>query len=401
MKSKLLLFTAAGFSIDFLDSKIKSKPQLTTSFLTKLITDTNFFEEEVFEKLLENYDHNLVSKEGLFEDCILLIDKYANLLKIVKSEIIEVDINFEHLIFLSELVSDTNKNGLKGETIIDYKFKSLVLENKVIDKISFDLEETLKIKALILSIFYSCFQINENKDKLKQFYYYLKRNFDVNYYTINYDLVLEESIDNIETENFNHLHGQINLVKGEVVISKNEAFISRTGQDIASILNYKVSEIGIGSYNSWDFRHDSDMITGLDKSTKMLNDHYSEAFHKFIIDAYSSDVLVIIGYSFCDYHINSVFRNCIHKYKKVIIVDRVKDSIEFDKKIDNFFSKILGNYWSNEIPKWIEINDFERTELEMGILDFKLIDESISYPDIVFHLNGTLDFIEKNDSTTI
>jgi hypothetical protein len=143
------------------------------------------------------------------------------------------------------------------------------------------------------------------------------------------------------------------------------------------------------------------MITGLDKSTKMLNDHYARAYHKFVIDAYSSNELIIIGYSFSDYHINSVFRNCVYENKeltKLIIVDNATINSEVEKKIETFFIKILSNYWNNKLGDWIEIRNFERTKIDNGIFGFKLKNQLIPFPIIEFHLNGTLDFIEKYKS---
>jgi hypothetical protein len=57
-KSNLLLLTGAGFSIDFLDSNFKEK--LTTDFLTKLITNTKFF-NEIFKDL----DNEEINKDSI------------------------------------------------------------------------------------------------------------------------------------------------------------------------------------------------------------------------------------------------------------------------------------------------------------------------------------------------
>lgn len=403
MKEKLILFTAAGFSIDFLEPKTESKEKLTTDFITKVITDYSFFKDEVFDCIKEQLGNKL-DEESYLNDCKAIINKYSELYEIAKNEPGVEDIqnlNFEHLIYLSELISDTKKEELKGNILIEHKLKPIVLSNKF-DNPDFTLNETLKIKALILNVIYAYFKLRSNEsEELRN---YFKKLFsiykEVKYHTLNYDLVIEDSIDdfrkNRERDNndnknyyFNHLHGQVNLVSAKYLIGAESAFNHRAGS-----MNSIVEEIGTGNFDTHENRHDFDMITGFDKSTKMLNDHYNKAYNKFVLDYHTSNEIIIIGYSFNDKHINNVLRANIRNYKKVIIVDYLKyeerNRNEIFRRIYFIFLQIWDSYF-----EYASVNSYQ---LKNSIDNSEITNiyyHNEGEVEFEFHFDGCINFIKS------
>ncbi len=404
MEKKLILFTAAGFSIDFLEPKTESKEKLTTDFITKVITDYNFFKDEVFNCIKEQLVN--IDEDSYLNDCRALINKYSELYKIAKNELGVQDsnnLNFEHLIYLSELISDTKKGELKGDILIEYKLKPIVLSNKF-DNPNFTLNETLKIKALILYVIYAYFRLrsNESEELKKYFKKLLSIDNEVKYHTLNYDLVIEDSVEdpinyfrkiNKRYSNnnyyFNHLHGQINLVSAKYLEGAKPAFDHRTGS-----MNSIVSEIGTGNFDSHENRHDFDMITGFDKSTKMLNDHYNKAYTKFVLDYHASNEIIIIGYSFNDKHINNILRANIRNYKKVIIVDYLrveeKKKEEFFRKIYLIFLQIWDSYLEHA-----SVNSYQLKNTIYNSEITNIYYHKEGEVEFEFHFDGCISFIKS------
>ncbi|MES2382648.1 MAG: SIR2 family protein [Bacteroidota bacterium] len=402
MKEKLILFTAAGFSIDFLEPKTESKEKLTTDFITKVITDYSFFKDEVFDCIKEQLGNKL-DKESYLNDCKAIINKYSELYEIAKNELGVEDtknLNFEHLIYLSELISDTKKGELKGTILIEHKLKPIVLSNKF-DNPDFTLNETLKIKALILNVIYAYFKLRSNEsDVLQSYFKKICSIYEFKYHTLNYDLVIENSIndfrknterDNNDNKNyyFNHLHGQIDLVSAKYLIGAEPAFNHRAGS-----MNSIVKEIGTGNFDSHENRHDFDMITGFDKSTKMLNDHYNKAYNKFVLDYHTSNEIIIIGYSFNDKHINNILRANIRNYKKVIIVDYLKleerTNDEIFRKIYFIFLQIWDNYLN-----YTSVNSDKLKNLIYHSEITNIYYHKEEEVEFEFHFDGCISFIKS------
>lgn len=100
------------------------------------------------------------------------------------------------------------------------------------------------------------------------------------------------------------------------------------------------------------------ILTGLDKNSRILNKPNFEFLLRFFLDCHNADLLMIIGYSYSDIHINrSIGRYCNDDNKKLIMID----SIEYKNQNSGYpfkwgnFNNILGNltkdYFPNTLPK--------------------------------------------------
>lgn len=370
-KSNLLLLTGAGFSIDFLDSNFKEK--LTTDFLTKLITNTKFF-NEIFKDL----DNEEINKDSIKNT----IKKYKKVFKDkrLQNQISnENKINFEQLIYYSELINGTNEEESRYYNNPGGKIFAYALKPKF--KIAFSIDDIKIIKSLILQVISKCFQLNKkNAFKLKQFNALLLKNKTLLYHTLNYDLVYEKAIQNSQIE-CNHIHGQVNLVANKFEVDDYLAEENRH-----SILS------GITVSNSNEYLYDFDMITGYDKPSKLMNDYYSKAYQKFILDTQSSKEIIIIGYSFNDEHINCVLRNNLPIYQKIRIVGFEFKEENYNDAAYSIINKIFNNGIHNTEIDYNEV-DLKKNNSEGYNFTKRFSDEKEI--NIEFYFSGTMHFIEK------
>lgn len=157
----------------------------------------------------------------------------------------------------------------------------------------------------------------------------LNKKFEsISYYTTNYDEILPSVINSeyscLETtqsykiEQFSNLHGSIHLCKkwgGQTydVIHTDEV----------STLNNALSIDG-GNPNELMFF--SPIITGRNKTQRLMDKHFNRSIVSFANDLSECAVLIIIGYSFSDPHINMLIKEYISFDKtKVLVVDKLSN----------------------------------------------------------------------------
>jgi hypothetical protein len=77
----------------------------------------------------------------------------------------------------------------------------------------------------------------------------------------------------------------------------------------------------------------SNIITGLNKSSRILTNPYLQFYHRFFQDCLSANKIFIIGYSFGDAHINYAIRNAseINRNLKIIFISYDSDIAEYSK----------------------------------------------------------------------
>ena len=67
-------------------------------------------------------------------------------------------------------------------------------------------------------------------------------------------------------------------------------------------------------------RHNSNIITGFNKSSKILTNPYSHFYLRFSLDCLNADKIYIIGYSFSDFHINNAIKTALLANSKLKIL---------------------------------------------------------------------------------
>lgn len=168
----------------------------------------------------------------------------------------------------------------------------------------------------------------------------LNKKFEsISYYTTNYDEVLPyvinseysclETTQSYNIEQFSNLHGSIHLCK---------KWIGQTYDvihtDTTCILDYALPNDGGNPNELMIF---SPIITGRNKTQRLMDKHFSRSIVSFANDLSECAVLIIIGYSFSDPHINMLIKEYTSFDKtKVLVVDKLSNVYE-----SSLFNKLI------------------------------------------------------------
>lgn len=182
------------------------------------------------------------------------------------------------------------------------------------------------INAIIKEIYdYEVFayqpQNERTNNQLKTFFEYLQGEYScINIYTLNYDEVLPRILGlsasccslNGETFNydvsFSHKKRMTYLnLHGSIHISNRMCgwFRRVIHNELPQYLNMAHGLQGGNPHERLLF---SPIITGYEKSQRILSEHFSFALHSFVNDLSQCNTFLSIGYSFSDPHINTVVR---------------------------------------------------------------------------------------------
>jgi hypothetical protein len=89
----------------------------------------------------------------------------------------------------------------------------------------------------------------------------------------------------------------------------------------------------------------TNIITGLNKSSRILNTPFAQFYNKFFSDCYSADLIITIGYSYSDIHLNNPL---INSKTRIIIVGyddygNINYPIQFAKDIFREYNPGFGD----------------------------------------------------------
>lgn len=133
-------------------------------------------------------------------------------------------------------------------------------------------------------------------------------------------------LDNNEKTRIMHLHGSV--LYGHLTTSDNRSIFEDDYNDLFLYPAYKdayptwFNRSGFTS-QSHDEAHIGPIITGLKKTDKLLPYPYSTYYYQLQKSLLENDRLLIIGYSFGDYHINSLLERVIRNHgakRKIVII---------------------------------------------------------------------------------
>lgn len=168
----------------------------------------------------------------------------------------------------------------------------------------------------------------------------LNKKFEnISYYTTNYDEILPyvinseysclEATKSYNIEQFSNLHGSIHLCK-----KWNGQRYEVKHTDITSIFNYALANDGGNPNELMIF---SPIITGRNKTQRLMDQHFFRSIVSFANDLSECAVLIIIGYSFSDPHINMLIKEYTSFDKtKVLVVDKLSNVYE-----SSLFNKLI------------------------------------------------------------
>lgn len=160
----------------------------------------------------------------------------------------------------------------------------------------------------------------------------LNKKFEnISYYTTNYDEILPyvinseysclETTQSYNIEQFSNLHGSIHLCK-----NCNGQTYDVIHTDTTCILNYALP---IDGGNPNELMIFSPIITGRNKTQRLMDKHFNRSIVSFANDLSECAVLIIIGYSFSDPHINMLIKEYTSFDKtEVLVIDKLSNVYE-------------------------------------------------------------------------
>jgi hypothetical protein len=240
---------------------------------------------------------------------------------------------------LNYVISETNEGGIN---ISNTSFTSVIFDLKQEIKSLLENSDDKRIFCGELFRHYVNLVINsvneyndgvlkheENNANLVQFIkYFQNRKYSIKFYTTNYDNAIPQILKNKIYEGFHTTHNDSTTTHKEFDLNLNKFRIARLShfnihgsiflkkefsnssyryttiyKDYAQLLTNALSEEGGNPNEKLTF---SPIITGYNKTQRIVNEPFNLGFHAFANDLNDCMGLLTVGYSFSDPHINSL-----------------------------------------------------------------------------------------------
>lgn len=212
--------------------------------------------------------------------------------------------------------------------------------------------------------------------KLKQFVNYLIfKNYKVNFFTTNYDNLIPKVLD--EKNVFNGFDIEVADYEGQLFNAQRIVFDDTSIKHfnlhgsvywhyeflmshLESKFIFNDKEYNLPFYNKTDFTNPGEetillnIITGYNKTQRTLYPPFSLMLESFIKEIVRADILIVIGYSFSDNHVNKILSLSLgQRPLKTLLITKTDDnspnSIDIQrfkyllKKFDNLSNPIRSN----------------------------------------------------------
>jgi hypothetical protein len=167
----------------------------------------------------------------------------------------------------------------------------------------------------------------------------------INYYTTNYDEVIQKIFKapntycysiaehNRRKMTFTNLHGSIHLS------FELNGFQNEIHHDEGTISSHLSDARQCYGGNPGEQLLFTPIITGKNKSQRIMDKHFSHGFVTFANDLSKCDIILIMGYSFSDPHINALLRQYTHN-RNVRIIIVTKESVVCGSAFENNFNNV-------------------------------------------------------------
>jgi hypothetical protein len=372
----ITILTGAGFSLPYLEY---DGHQLSTAFLTQLLCDESLMRNEF--KRLYGYE----AEDGFKKICSVASDLNLTLQKSLRKAVPVIEPNFEMIIYILETlvnINPTNRSAvdrLEGNLGMPLLLGTVLQPRPKFKGHDISLDDLYDYQEFMLDVVagFKCSQ--DGLQELGQFFHTLLRDYDVKYYTLNYDRLFADVLawinKNIGDVEFNKRFNTGTLYGDDGLITGAEMFRSeRWAQERRHslfCLHGSVCYRDSPTTKSIDFnprqpvspkqrrlqrafglkrpihhvmgdgafRFDKSFISGFNKSVKLTSEPYAGIFAKFREDLFTSRELLVMGYAYNDDHVNAVFAAQPPHLKKTTIVDYIADS-DYPTMKDQLLQKI-------------------------------------------------------------
>ena len=273
-----------------------------------------------------------------------------------------------------ELLEETDN----VETILNkiQQPKSLITGTKTFNKLTLDSVQTIEKeikKELFLKL--SVDQEIEKLSKLVVWLNYINGNFQKEIFTLNYDLLLEKALENNSLPYFSGFIGNVKpFFISDSVDDFSGLYVKQSWTKLWKLhgsLNFKKSKTEqIFIENDIKSEYENLLIyPSMDKylsSRKAPFIAYLDRFRKYLIT--NEKVLLILGYSFCDDHVNDIIINGLNNNSRLSVFAFCFNDVTFKKCI-----QVIGKYPNlsayTEKEKYVNMEKSE-FENEKNIGDF-------------------------------
>lgn len=253
-----------------------------------------------------------------------------------------------------------NDTGLINKNIIEGYFFYLLYKNyvgKIVEKINGYQKQ------------FSDAKYKESTDGLIKFFNCLKHEFTIRVYSLNYDSLIPaicndieffqgfterasnkneilypdipKIITNAQCHSFYNLHGSINFTLEEDLLSSS--LVERRSYYDNSLLfwhdnPYQASvDETINSSNNKPLLI-SNIVAGSEKVTKTLIEPLRSFQNSFQRDCIDTDKLIVIGYSYSNFHHNSILRSSLKSNRNLQFINITLDENVINENSENFYS---------------------------------------------------------------
>lgn len=215
-------------------------------------------------------------------------------------------------------------------------------------------------------------------ERLNHFFNTLKKDDSIiRLYTLNYDYLVSNISDVNFFDGYDSATGEIEIKR---IIEDNEVdcYYHLHGSFKVNLEGKKLSTYVRSRIQFSSTRNDfisTNIISGFNKTDRLFSDSYFYFYHKLIEDCCDAELIIVIGYSFNDLHVNAALKTAMNRRKaEFIFVDKCSKEI---------FSWKCINVDSN--------NDYRLLELINEPNTYRATDEA---PKAKAFLNGFAEFLE-------
>ena len=404
---KNILILGAGASRPFY------QPELTTKHLTNVISNNGKWRDIVrkYTKKM-GVNHSMVNTKVVLQ--VLQKIKHQNY-------------NFEQIIEICDKISSFNinnppKSKILHDILLYYGAKAPNSSNHVWDWVPFlfrqiiaeeiaDLHQNHKVEAY-------CSLTNLQT----QFISSISEGKSINIYTLNYDEIILDAIQNLgfttgfenqgrfcvntflsadRTISFLHGHSRFSFDDDDIMYHATSQEANKHRLDkLPAGNNIKAHDQTRTKHfidSSYSYAFNTFISTGQQKESTFDINPYSVYYQKFACDCLKANKIYVIGYSFSDLHINRIISNFlkISPCKKIVIVDFLSNPVHIVhdfKRPGSFIQKTFNIFGINGVATCNNGQDYfyRKKEQDLNNIGFAEI-----YPRIFLHKNGYETFLNK------
>ena len=408
-KMNNILFLGAGASIPFYN------PRLSTQYLTSVISNPNKWNNIVGRYTnIVGTSVNMINTQTILQVLNNIMQSHPNY-------------NFEQIIEIYDKISSFNFDPRPNSKILHdilqyYNATAPSIINHVWDCVPFLFRQLITEEVADLHTNHKVATYNDLSQLQTNFVSSISNGQSINIFTLNYDEIILDSIQNLNFVSGFNYQGRFNIntyLSAPKTISFPHGH-SRFSFDHEGILihsdsqtanTYRLNKIGANDKTQTRYLTDSPysysfntfISTGQLKEQTFDVNPYAIYYQKFASDCLKANKIYIIGYSFADAHFNRMLMNFlkISPINKIIVVDFLPNQIsivaEF-MKADSLIQKIFSKLLITSIPMHRNGQDYLYFQEELNLNNYEFAE---IYPQIFLYKNGYDNFLNQLNSINI